>query len=238
VVPVDAFDATNAESFADVAAVLREVCAAQRCPGDPASDLSAVVARYHLGPQLLDLVSVMSVADPSIPGLLPALRSARAGDRTALDRVIAGWRRGMAGPADQLSQGLHASSLCLDLRFPWGGADAPVATRARAADRAVARLTASELFPFDAQTARGNGEMRTCEEWPRTPDPPVGRLSLKGVKALLLHGSRDLSTPLAWAKRAQADLPGSRLVVVPGAGHSVQSRGPVDVRQVVADFLR
>jgi pimeloyl-ACP methyl ester carboxylesterase len=237
VVPVEAFSATNVESFPDVAAVLREVCAAERCTGDPAQDLSAAVARYRLGPALLDVVSLMSVVDPTFPGLLDALHDAATGQPGALRALVARWQDASAGPADQLSQGLHASTLCLDLTFPWGGADSDPAARARAADRAVAGLSPSRLFPFDAQTARANGEMRTCELWPRVADPKPGSLSLRGVRALLLHGSRDLSTPLAWTERAQADLPGAQLLVVPGAGHSVQSRGPESVRATVAEFL-
>ncbi|WP_378226979.1 alpha/beta fold hydrolase [Angustibacter luteus] len=237
VVPVDAFSGTNVESFPDVAAVLRDVCAAEHCAGDPAQDLSTVVARYRLGPALLDVVSLMSVVDPDFTGLLAALHAAAAGEPEALRTLVHHWQDASAGPADQLSQGLHASTLCLDLDFPWGGADAAPASRAQAADRAVARLSSSQLFPFDAQTARGNGELRTCELWPKVADPQPASLELRGVRALLLHGSRDLSTPLAWAHRAQADLPGSRLVVVPGAGHGVQTRGPASARAVVADFL-
>ena len=237
VVPVEAFSATNVESFPDVAAVLREVCAAEHCSGDPAQDLSDAVARYRLGPALLDVVSLMSVVEPTFPGLLDALHQAAGGQPAALRALVAHWQEASAGPADQLSQGLHASTLCLDLTFPWGGADSPPSARAQAADRAVAELAPPQLFPFDAQTARGNGEMRTCELWPRVADPQPRSLSLRGVRALLLHGSRDLSTPLAWTRRAQADLPGAQLLVVPGAGHSVQSRGPASARATVAEFL-
>jgi pimeloyl-ACP methyl ester carboxylesterase len=180
----------------------------------------------------------MSVVNLRFPGLLEALHAAASGQPHAVRALIATWQRNEGGTADQLSQGLHASTLCLDLSFPWGGASAPPQGRAGAAERAVAALTASQLFPFDAETARANGEMRTCELWPRVPDPSPGPLSLTGVHALLLHGARDLSTPLAWALRAKADLPSSRLVVVPGAGHSVQSRGPASARTTVTAFLR
>lgn len=48
----------------------------------------------------------------------------------------------------------------------------------------------------------------------------------------------DLSTPLAWARQEARLAPRGRLVVVPGAGHSVQSRASSGVgRRAVADFL-
>ena len=40
--------------------------------------------------------------------------------------------------ANSLSQGLHASTLCLDLDFPWGGADTDPAGRAATVEAKVA----------------------------------------------------------------------------------------------------
>ncbi|HEX8930235.1 MAG TPA: alpha/beta hydrolase [Actinomycetota bacterium] len=54
-----------------------------------------------------------------------------------------------------------------------------------------------------------------------------------------MAGDRDLSTPLAWAQAEAKLAPRGRLVVIPNAGHSVQSRATVDAgRQAVAEFLR
>jgi pimeloyl-ACP methyl ester carboxylesterase len=104
----------------------------------------------------------------------------------------------------------------------------------------VDRLRDAELFPFDRATAGGNGIAQTCLAWPPTPAPPSPPrdAQLPPVPVLLLAGDHDLSTPLAWA-RAEARLaPRGRLVVIPGAGHSVQSRGASELaRRAVADFL-
>ena len=55
---------------------------------------------------------------------------------------------------------------------------------------------------------------------------------------VILAGDRDVSTPLVWAKATATAMPGSRLVVVPGAGHSVQSRGgPVGGAEATAFLL-
>jgi pimeloyl-ACP methyl ester carboxylesterase len=58
------------------------------------------------------------------------------------------------------------------------------------------------------------------------------------VPTLLLAGDRDLSTPLPWAREQAAHTPQGRLVVVHGAGHSVQSRAPGGAgRRAVQRFL-
>jgi pimeloyl-ACP methyl ester carboxylesterase len=58
------------------------------------------------------------------------------------------------------------------------------------------------------------------------------------VPTLLLAGSHDLSTPLEWAQREAALAPRAKLVVVAGAGHSVQVRALSDAgRRAVARFL-
>ena len=57
--------------------------------------------------------------------------------------------------------------------------------------------------------------------------PTGGRLP--AVPVLLLAGEQDLSTPLEWARREAATAPRGRLMVVPGAGHSVQLQGEAEV---------
>jgi pimeloyl-ACP methyl ester carboxylesterase len=58
------------------------------------------------------------------------------------------------------------------------------------------------------------------------------------VPVLLLAGEHDLSTPLEWAQQEAALVPDGHLLVVPGAGHSVQLRArDPDVRRTLARFL-
>jgi pimeloyl-ACP methyl ester carboxylesterase len=241
VVPVDAFRAELAETFPEFARVLRDVCATpgRACPGDPAVDLAAVLRHTPaLGPRLLELVTMMSYVDPARFLFAPeALHDAAGGDDTRLRELLALVDQFSRAPASAYSQGLQASTLCLDLDFPWGGAQAADQSRARKADRAVGRLTPGQLWPFNAATARGNGLMVMCENWPKVKDPEVHQLSLVGVNALLLHGERDLGTPLVWAREAHREIPGSRLVVVPDGGHSLQVSGAGTVRQTVTEFL-
>ncbi|WBQ06717.1 alpha/beta hydrolase [Kribbella sp. CA-293567] len=240
-VPVDAFRAELVETFPEHARVLRDVCAApgRNCPGDPAEDLSAVLRREPaLGPKLLEAVTMVSYFDPVRFLFAPeALHAAAGGDNAQLQQLFALVDRFSPAPAAQYSQGIQAATLCLDLEFPWGGAQSAEHSRARKADRAVSRITPEQLWPYNATAARSNGEMVMCEYWPKVRDREVGRLSLRGVNALLLHGERDLGTPLVWAREAQRDLPGSRLVVVPDGGHSLQVGGAATVRETVTEFL-
>ena len=221
--------------FHAVGRVLAGVCG-RAC----VADLAAVVRRDHLGPALLDALTTDSIADPTyrrlydVPGVL---RAARNGDPSQLRSFLAGMHAGDATPAQALDQGLHASTLCADWRYPWGDSSAPLAGRARKLARAVGRLRPAALYPFDRATASGNGFVRQCLPWAPTPPTPLAHGKIT-VPTLLVNGDHDLSTPLEWARQELARTTKGRLVVVPGAGHSTQSRAVSDVgRRAVASFL-
>jgi pimeloyl-ACP methyl ester carboxylesterase len=226
VVPHAGVDALDVAAIRAVPRVLRDACDAAGCPGDPAADLAAVVRRDHDGPQLLDLVTAMSIVDPTFEPLLSALHEAARGDGNRLATLQQGYGRGLQASAAQLSQGLHASALCSDSRFPWGTSAAPSRGRAAAVRRAVRGYPVASLWPFDRATAAGNGFVRQCQFWLPTPDAPLTRDGdLPDVPTLLLAGTHDLSTPLAWARAELRHAPGGRLVVVPGAGHGTVRQG-------------
>ena len=211
------------------------------CGGACADDLAAVVQRRHYGPQLLDALTVISIVDPTFRDSFDVpdvLHRARLGDLSGLRPMLRTTGAWQAAPAEALSQGLHASALCADLRFPWGSSSSPVAGRGAKLARAAARLRARDLWPFDRTTATKNGFVQQCLPWsPTTPTPTVAR-RLPPVPTLLVNGDHDLSTPLEWARREAALIPSGRLVVVHGAGHSVQFRAQSDAgRDAVAAFL-
>jgi pimeloyl-ACP methyl ester carboxylesterase len=221
--------------FRGTARVLRSVCG-NRC----VNDLAAVIKRYHNGVDILDALTTDSIVDPTYTTVFDipqALRAARNGAPGLLESFISSMHAGDQAPADALDQGLHASALCGDWRYPWGDSSAPLAGREAALNRAVAKLTVSALFPFDRRTAIGNGFIRQCLPWAPTPSTPLDRGKIT-VPTLLLNGNHDLSTPLEWAKQELARTTHGKLVVVPGAGHSTQSRSVSDVsRKAVAAFL-
>jgi pimeloyl-ACP methyl ester carboxylesterase len=235
VVPADGLDGLEDDGMRETARVLRAVCRAQHCPGDPTADLRAVVRAQHNGPELDDTLVAMSVGAPNFPGVLAALREARAGHPQHLQRIVRVVRRAQRAPASVLSQGLHAATACADLRTPWGGSAAPLAGREAALRAAAAK---ADPGPYDRATVVGNGLIQTCLRWPPTPAPPALTGDLPPVPTLLLAGDRDLSTPLPWAREQAARTPAGKLVVVKGSGHSVQSRAPGgEGRRAVQRFL-
>jgi pimeloyl-ACP methyl ester carboxylesterase len=221
--------------FRATARVLRSVCG-RRC----VEDLAAVVKRYHDGVDVLDALTTDSIADPTYKQLFDVgrlLHLARTGIPGPLESFIASMHAGDSAPADALDQGLHASALCADWRYPWGTSAAPLAGRAAALGRAVSKLRGAAFFPYDRATASGNGFIRQCLPWAPTPPTPLDRGKIT-VPTLLVNGNHDLSTPLEWAKQELARTTNGKLVVVPGAGHSTQSRSVSDVsRKAVAAFL-
>jgi pimeloyl-ACP methyl ester carboxylesterase len=204
-----------------------------------ARDLAKVVARRKNGPELLNALVTMSVADPTYPGVASALDAAAQGRDPELNALVARWQADHGTSAEALSQGLHASTLCAEIPMPWGGPGTTPAKRAPAVERAVARLTVKQVYPFDRATASGNGLVKTCVWWPPTPAPPrPAARAFPSVPVLLLAGDRDLSTPLPWAQY-EAKRTDGKLVVVRGAGHSVQLRAVSEAgRDAVRAFLR
>jgi pimeloyl-ACP methyl ester carboxylesterase len=199
------------------------------------------VRTRHDGVALFNALVAESIVFPSFAGMPGLLHAARAGHVNALEMFLTAVHRGQSIPADELSQGLHESTLCLDLSSPWNP-QATSSQRAQALAAALNSISPSALFPFDRSTAAGNGLAQACLAWPPTTPPalvtgnPNGRVA---APVLLFGGERDLSTPLAWARAEAAYAPHGRLVIVPGAGHSVQLRArDPNVRQILTRFLQ
>jgi pimeloyl-ACP methyl ester carboxylesterase len=189
-------------------------------------DLAKVVAREENGPQMLDLLTGLSIGTPHLPVAIAALRKAAAGDMKPLDRLHAGVLRAeRAYKATDLSQGLHASTWCADV--------------ARPVDEIQLGAQAALVvdYPWDMETAIGTGFVLQCQFWPRTTPPPKLAADLPNVPTLLLAGTKDLSTPLEWAQEERKHAPGGKLIVVPGAGHSVQSQEPPQVKKALTAFF-
>ena len=226
------------DEFRGARRVLRDVCGTDAC----AADLAAAVRRTGEGPAIFDALTLESIVDPTfrstfdLPRMLHAAAHGNPAELLQFLTIAKGWEK---TPAQALDQGLHASALCADWRYPWGDSAAPLAARETKLRAAVARHPAGAFYPFDRATALGNGFIRQCLPWSPTPPtalPPRGAKLL--VPTLLVNGDHDLSTPLEWARKELALAPKGTLVVVHGAGHSVQSRAVSDVgRQAVARFL-
>ena len=64
------------------------------------------------------------------------------------------------------------------------------------------------------------------------------RLREIGVPVLIVHGAEDVAIPLERASAMVDHLPGSRLVVVEGAGHTVNVEAPERANEEIRAFLR
>jgi pimeloyl-ACP methyl ester carboxylesterase len=193
--------------------------AARRVLGAGATrDLATVIARRHNGPQMLDMLTGLSIGEPHLAVAARALHTAAGGDVGPLNRLAANVLRvERSYKATDLSQGLHAATLC--------------------ADAAPIQVPPKAVYPYDEQTAKGNGVVRQCRFWPPAGTAPELPADLPNVPVLLLAGTKDLSTPLEGAREEAEHAPGGKLLVVPGAGHSVQSQDRPEVKQALAAFF-
>jgi hypothetical protein len=119
VVPQQGVDPLYLAAIQATARVLRDACAQQGCRWDPGQDVRRLVASDHDGPQLLNALVAESVVVPSFSELLGPVHAAAGGHPQALSRFLAALPRYESVPAAELSQGLHESTLCLDLAAPW-----------------------------------------------------------------------------------------------------------------------
>ncbi len=66
----------------------------------------------------------------------------------------------------------------------------------------------------------------------------LDRLKEIGVPTLLVHGEFDTAVPLSCAEEAHQRIVGSRLEIIPGAGHWPQREKPEEFNKVVIGFLQ
>jgi pimeloyl-ACP methyl ester carboxylesterase len=207
--------------------VLRQACLQQHCGYDPAAELASVIARYGDAVHLFDILVILSIIDPHLKSpqiaFLPRLHQAATGNPGPLRSLVTGFYGGPPVRPQEYSSGLHAATLCADLKdLPWGNAAAPLSTRAAALQRAIQQIPAAATWPFPASTAGGQGIISECRYWPPArpdADPPYRTLTMP---VLLLAGALDLSAPLPWAQAEAAQVPHAHLMVIADSGHATQ----------------
>ncbi len=252
VVPQEDVDPMLRVHMRRAAKVLRWECGKGKCGfrSDPASDLARLVAmpahrgkvpgtNVHLrvdGPAVLDwLTTILSFMPKDIATAGKGIHRAARGDYGTLLRVAHKSRKKFgAEPAESISWGLHAATLCSDARLPFSIGQGNRKSRIAATARYLSRVPKRSFWPFDAATALGNGIVQTCADWPRTkvaPPPKPGRIK---QPTLILTGQYDLSTPVEYARRELRRSPRGKLVVVPKVGHSVAFQRRCSVRALSA----
>lgn len=173
--------------------------------------------------------------NPGLAAELPAaVHAARLGNTQPLLRLARLHDLSTAQPAEELSNGLYAATVCHDGPFPWDP-NTPVESRPPLYHSAVSALAPGTLGPFGKWAARfGNADF--CLRWPSPAGgAPFGAGPLPDVPVLALSGGFDMRTPTADAVSVVARFPHGHLLVVPGVGHSVTT---ADVSLCAANAVR
>jgi pimeloyl-ACP methyl ester carboxylesterase len=168
------------------------------------------------------LVSLGYESDLSsaISSQLPAaVDAALAGSFKPLERLVF-LDSVLNGSDNDVNIALLLTTNCGDGPFPWGPSDPPDSRRS-ALTAAIAALPPGAAGPFGSWALQ-NLLPWTCVDWPAPSGGAVlGPRPLPDVPVLVLAGDRDIRTPLSGAVEVAARFPRGRVLVVPGAGHSV-----------------
>ncbi|MGH2912283.1 MAG: alpha/beta hydrolase, partial [Solirubrobacteraceae bacterium] len=119
---------------------------------------------------------------------------------------------------------LYFSTICDETNFPWNRA---VNGRKRFLEALATLHSERKAFaPFTTSNALALSDVADCAGWPLTGGPEVNDAPLPDVPTLILSGTNDLRTPTANAQAVAAQIPDSKLLVVPYTGHSVLGADP------------
>lgn len=242
------FDGFDPPMFESVSPVLTALCAGSRCTGitpDPVGDLAGLVTAtatqairgYRItesgrrvrssigGPGNQEDLPLMLAAGDMASGLRAlwpgAARAARYGDAAPMLRLAtltAG--SGTPTPPSEISSALFYATVCADAALPWTTAT-PIAQRAAMVRPAAEAVGVAAFAPFSIDNVVPASAAESCTQWPEAATDPLGAPVLPAVPTILLDGGQDTRTPVASAQAVAARIPGSNVVVAPGAGHSL-----------------
>jgi pimeloyl-ACP methyl ester carboxylesterase len=238
----------DAESIRTIPASVTRICTNNACPGIPPGvgdrfvrlanqlEASPVRASIRFGPNLapfdvqLDGEALLSLGyesdlSSSVSSQLPAaVDAALAGSFLPLERLVF-LDSVTNGSSNDVNIALLLTTNCGDGPFPWGPNDAPEARRS-ALNAAIAALPSGAAGPFGSWALQ-NLLPWTCVDWPAPSGGAVlGPGPLPDVPVLVLAGDRDIRTPTSGAVAVASRFPQGRVLVVPGAGHSVLNHSP------------
>lgn len=91
---------------------------------------------------------------------------------------------------------------------------------------------------INALTLAANQPAAAAQQNSPAPSPNLGPLLDKKIPVLFIVGEQDQLIPPPIIEAMHKKVPGSQLVKVPGAGHSVYFEKPEDYNRIVADFLQ
>src|SRR5271154_3845734 len=131
-------------------------------------------------------------------------------------------------PQESFNTPLYYATTCEEDLFPWNRA-APARQRLAEGKAAIHAAGTRAFAPFTEANALGLSDMPGCAFWPyTTPAPTPRNAPFPSVPTLILSGTEDLRTPTANAREVAAQIPGSKLLIVPNVGHSVLGDDPTN----------
>ena len=211
------------QEFFDTVRKLDEAPLELTAPDSSGTPTTVVIDGYTLANTIV--VMSFSVDHPNFSDVPAMVHAIAGGDGTVFAELIAGSLppAGLSGQGD----GLGLTVFCRE-----SVAFTTPARTLRAARRAVPELPDRVLRlppqfpqPFD-----------DCKAWDVPPAPKARARATSDVPVLILSGSFDHVTPPSSARFAAKGFPNSKVVEIPGAGHTVV-RWSDCAREVMANFL-
>jgi pimeloyl-ACP methyl ester carboxylesterase len=195
----------------DVAALIRHIGAgkADVLGFSYGGGVAMRVADQH--PEVLDrLILASTTAYPEMSATVPPERAAMRGE---VDWAMAEKEDG-------------------DLSRAMADADLPVMIWRLDREQEWREILAGVRFSSAWNTPYREGKLK-----PARPADPPGVLRRWGGDVLILHGEREMAFPVEAARRLHAEVPGSRLMLVPEAAHMAQFDNPQAWLRAVREFL-
>ncbi len=162
---------------------------------------------------------------------------------------------------DRVAALVLIDTICYEYTF---APDWPLPEMSKRQDPDMPKRTEVEDLIHDLQETVPNGVQNTdrfkevMNEWIEPWDSELGKellfqqirllypnycnsvatdLQVMGKPALIIWGEKDAQIPLKYAQRLHREIPESRLVIIPGAGHMILFDAPSQVASALTDFV-
>jgi pimeloyl-ACP methyl ester carboxylesterase len=256
-------DALHQAGYNAVPAMLRSLCVA-RCAAvtpDVVRDLVTVAQRLNqsgvdvteygddgsprtVGLTAGTLFGLIETSDqiPMLRGAFPAaLHAAAAGDFVPLTRLAADSAERHSAKVDTTyySPAAYAATQCTEAKMPFDRRTQDPSARWAQVQQTIQSTPADAYWPFTVDAAAASPLMRMCLGWPYDDRPELPALTPANkvrVRALILSGDADLTTPPVNARLTAAVIARPSVVEVPDGGHGVLETSPC-ARRALAVFL-
>jgi 2-hydroxy-6-oxonona-2,4-dienedioate hydrolase len=213
------------------------------------------VSGRYLVPTALRLAATCRVYVPDLPGFGLSVKPSEILDVPALADALAAWMRVVQLPRATLLGNSFGCQIIAEFGVRHAGLISRAVLqgptmdpRARSAPRQLLRWMLNSPFePAVAGTSLGTvvrqdyrdaGVRRVIATFRHAlRDRIEDKLPSLAVPTLVVRGARDPIVPQRWAEEATRLLPNGRLIVVPGAAHTMCFTSPDALARVTRDFI-